>query len=146
VRRVDVPGGWAELRDPEEVPERLRQPVKIAGARLAQYRGMRKAAEAANAAGVTDTDGLAKLDDATEQAIAEEMGDAMGHLIELQNLVIVSRVAAWSFADAVTLDGLLDLTSRQYDALQALCGSDADMTENLGPNPDPASPTPPSAA
>jgi hypothetical protein len=143
--RHDLPGGWAEIRDPGEVPERLRQPVKVASARLAQYRGMRKAAEAATAAGVTDSASLAGLDEATEDALAREMGDAMGDLVTLQNLVIVSRVAAWSFSDTVTLDALLDLTSVQYDALETLCGRSSDLQEDLGPNPDPQSPTQPSA-
>jgi hypothetical protein len=144
--RHDVPGGWVELREPGEVPERLRQPVKIVSAKLAQFKGMRKAADRANAAGVTDSQSLAALDEATEQAIAEEMGEAMEHLIRLQNLTILSRVAAWSFSDSVTIDGLLDLPASTYDAVEGLCGKAADLAEDLGPNPDPASPTPPSAA
>lgn len=85
--RVDVFNGWVELRDPEQVSERLRRPV------------FEKSIEAAN----LNTDGD-QLDPV-----------AMRFFSEFNDLLAVALVAEWSFNLPITVDGLQDLPSKSYD-------------------------------
>ena len=132
-------GGWVELRDPDEVPERLRQPLKVASLTLGKYPAIRKQAELIS-------EGIQCPPDLAEQAMSE-MADGGGELaFRMAQLNILARVSAWSFGDTVTSDGLLDLPGKVYDQIESLCGSSDQLAEDLGPSPDPESPTPPSTA
>lgn len=142
--RHEVPGvdgtpGWIELRAPDDVPERLRQPLKIASLRLGKYPAIRKQAEL-QAAGHDIPDDLA------EQAMGE-MADGGGELaFAMSRLNILARVQAWSFGETVDESTLLDLPGRTFDAIEGECGSPDELSEDLGPSADPESPTPPSTA
>lgn len=134
--RHEVPGGWVELRAPEDVPERLRQPLKVASLQLARYPAIRKQAElSAKQQPVPET--------LADEALAEMAAGGGELAFRMTNLNILARVREWSFGD-VTLDALMELPARTFDELEGLCGTADDLAEDLGPNPDPQSPTPPS--
>lgn len=135
--RTEVPGGWVELRDPDEVPERLQRPVRYASMQLGRFPNMRRSAE-------LQAQGLPRPDELLD-AIALEMADgAMEALDTLTRLQIVARVAAWSFGD-VSEAVLDDLPTKTYRAVAALVDAAEPVAENLAdPSGDPDSPTPPS--
>lgn len=129
-----------EIREADEVPERLRQPTLIVSAKLAKYKWVRKAGEL-QSSGVKEDD----LPEDVKQGMAEDIADgALEHILRLEGLTILSRVTAWSFGDVVNMDSLLDLPGKTYTAVKDLSGSAADLSEDMGPTPDPASPTTPS--
>jgi hypothetical protein len=125
--KVDLPdGAWALLRDPAKVPERLRRPVTNLAAKL------HPEIAAAKEAG---TDG------------PDLTADVLGGFQALNDLVMVAVVADWSFDLAVTPETVGDLPGDAYDVLRretAKCVTD--LIPDFSPNPDPASPTPPSGA
>jgi hypothetical protein len=92
--RHDVPGGWVELRDPKKVPDRLRRPVKYA---MVDSQDLVAAVEA----GTLTRDQFVSADAMTDT-------------------VILALVKEWSFSQALTVDGLLDLEGDSYDAITEL--------------------------
>lgn len=119
--RVDVAGGWVELRDPKTVSERLRRPV------------MAKASQ------------LASVVSEVSKGEARIEGDSLTGMYEFNDLVAVALISEWSFEQPLTVDGMLDLPSATYDEIQKIV---APMFNQLMPSfeadPDPASPTVPS--
>lgn len=140
--RVELPRGQhAMLRDPEEVPERLRRPHMDARERVSA---------SLMATGVTETD--AEAAQAGEPGAASKVGLAMvssgatGLKRQADDLLIVALTASWSYELPVTPDGVQDLPGRAYDALLAACEPlAAAMNPDFGPSPDPESPTRPSS-
>lgn len=120
--RHELPDGqWAEFRDPEQVPERLRRPITRHAARLSS----------------------------TSVAEASD-GDVAPHdldiLFDLNDALVLALVESWSFPSPVAADGLGELPGPAYDALLKLASpSMLALLPDFGPSPDPASPTPPSA-
>lgn len=114
--RLDLPdGAWAEVRDPKQVPERLRRPVS-------------RAAAAAAATGF----------DAEHMATPEQI-DA---ITSLNDHVIRALVASWSFEAEVSVESILDLPAAAYDALAAHAAKQVlALMPDFGPNPDPKAPT-----
>lgn len=137
-------GGWVELRPAKAVPERLRRPVKAGYTRLLANRAF------AETVGKAQSDGLASLadiDDDKATELVEQMADSLPMLDEVNDLVVVARVASWSFGDTVTVDALLDLPGEVYDELRALCAPGVqDLMPDFGPSQDEQSPTVPSTA
>jgi len=135
-------GGWADLRDPAEVPERLRRPVR----RLQ----MALAANPAFASVVKDatTKGVAAVEEISDEQAAEmvaQMGDSYDLIDQLNDRLVLQRVMGWSFGPDVTLDALQDLPGAAYDELRALCADGAlDTGVDTSPSQDEASPTVPS--
>lgn len=117
--------GWALLRDPTKVPERLRRPVTSLATRLQpEIRALQAVAD-------DERDG-----DLTAEAI-ERFED-------LNDLAIVALVAEWSYDLAISVATVGDLPGDAYDVLRRATAKQAlDLIPNFGPDPDPASPTAP---
>lgn len=146
ITRHQLPGGaWADLRDPAEVPERLRRPVRAIQMRLAKDPAFSSVVQDATAKGVQQA---SDIDDSQAVAMMTAMGDeAAGLLDELNDRLIVSRVVGWSFEAPVGMDGLLDLPGPVYDQLRELCAEGALQSgPDFSPSTDPESPTGPSTA
>ena len=118
--KVEVPGGWIELRDPKSVSERLRRPV------------IAKASQLSGA--VTAVEGGA----VSSEAVTE--------MFEFNDLIAVALISEWSFDSSVSAESLLDLPGETYDAIQRTV---APMVTDLMPSfevtPDADSPTGPSS-
>jgi hypothetical protein len=126
--------GWAELRDPAAVPVRLRRPIEKMLFDISQ----------SNA-----TEALANNDGNQELAVAEIAANIDSDLFEkfndLNDLLILARVAAWSFDSAINLDAVLDLPASDYQILQEATAKDiTQMMPNFAQSNDANSPTLPS--
>lgn len=138
MRREEIPGGWVELRDADEVPERLQRPVRHASFQLGKFPALRRSAQL-QAQGVDRPEGL-------EDECAAEMADGAAELMDrMTRLQILARVAEWSFG-AVSEETLDDLPTKAYRAVAQLVDAQDPVVEDLGPSDDPDSPTPPSTA
>jgi hypothetical protein len=84
--RTEVFNGWVELRDPDLVPERLRRPV------------FEKSIKASQIAEDFETDPT-----------------VLSFFSELNDVLAVALISAWSFGDVITVDTLQDLPARTYD-------------------------------
>jgi hypothetical protein len=111
MERINISGGWIELRDPKEVPEKLRRPVVEKSVSLQDVVGK-------------DEEGLTS--------------DDLSSLFGLNDLIAVALVSSWSFEHPVTLDGLLELSGAAYDdILRIVAPKTAELMPNFGVNPDP---------
>lgn len=144
-RKALTAGGWADLRDVADIPERLRRPIR--------RMQMRLAANPAFADVVKDAGdhGIATLKDLSEdQAVAmmSAMGDGAFELMDdLNDRAVIARVAGWSYGGDVTVEALQELPGAVYDELRELCADGVlDTGPDFGPSPDPDSPTAPSNA
>ena len=89
--KTEVPNGWIQIRDPKTITERMRRPI---------------IARASNMSALVDlADGEAPLSDVEK-------------MLEFNDLVAVTMIAAWSFDGDVNVDTLLDLEVETYDAIQ----------------------------
>lgn len=145
IKRENLPGGgWADLRDEAEIPERLRRPVRAIQMKLARDPAFAAVIAEASKKGVAAVKGI----DPTEAAqMASQMGDeAAGLLDELNDRLIIARVMGWSYDADVSMDALLDLPGPDYDRLKELCAEGALEGTDFGPSQDENSPTVPSTA
>ncbi|WKK26568.1 hypothetical protein QZH56_13805 [Streptomyces olivoreticuli] len=143
-RQQLVDGGWADLRAPAEVPERLRRPVRRLQMRLAKDPAFASVVAQAQGQGVTS---VADIDAEQAARMATAMGDESIELMdELNDAVVISRVIGWSYGDEVALDQLQNLPGTVYDQLRELCADGALAGPDFSPTPDPASPITPSTA
>ena len=119
--RIELPdGAWAELRNPRSVPERLRRPV---------------------------TKMMFQISQQQTETINNDFVDPEMVLVysELNDLLIVARVAAWSYDLPISVDSVLDLPGDAYEILQAKAAeSMTEMIPNFGQSSDQESPTQPS--
>ncbi|MFF1702609.1 hypothetical protein [Streptomyces sp. NPDC058252] len=146
ITRHQLPGdGWADLRDTAEVPERLRRPVRALQMRLAQNPAFASVVSDAKKNGVK---AMGDIDEAQAVEMATVMGeDAIALMDDLNDRLVLSRVAGWSYGGEVTLDALQDLPGSVYDRLKELCAEGAlESGPDFSPSTDPASPTEPSTA
>jgi len=113
--KIDVPGGWIQLRDPKSVKEKVRRPI------------MGKAAS-------------------LRSSMQDDSVDIVG-AYELNDLVAIALIEAWSFPGEITTDNLVELDTPAYDAIQR---ATAPLLNQMMPSfevtPDPDSPTVPSGA
>ncbi|MGH3161924.1 MAG: hypothetical protein ACRDOC_08580, partial [Streptosporangiaceae bacterium] len=84
-------------------------------------------------------------------AQAIEMASAMGDdaidvMDQLNDRLIVARVAGWSYEPPVSMDAVLDLPGAVYDRLQELCAVGALQGVDFSPSTEAGSPTGPSTA
>ena len=105
MERIDIttPSGapeWVELRDPAEVPERLRRRVLAKGP---------KGAELFVRIGELDGD-----ENAAAMALSE---DDLLFMREFDDTVALCFIAAWSFPHPVDADGLGELPGPVYDQI-----------------------------
>lgn len=96
MKRVSLPGGWVDFREPEDVPEKLRRRVvtKAAGAK-----GFSDRIGAMNAETVSMTE------------------DDMGFMLSFNDAVAVCLIMGWSWEYPVSEDGLQELPASAYDAI-----------------------------
>lgn len=146
IKRENLPGdGWADLRDPAEIPERLRRPIRAIQMKLARDPAFASVVKAAQAKGV---EAVKDIDEAEAAQMATQMGDeSAAALDELNDRAILARVIGWSYGPEVTVDALLDLPGPAYDRLKELCAEGAlDSGPDFSPSQDENSPTAPSIA
>jgi hypothetical protein len=122
IMKIPLPDdGWALLRDPAKVSERLRRPVTNLAARLQPE--------------------IVKATAAEEPVLDPETFDQFQ---ALNDLVIVALVEEWSFDRPVTIDSVGDLPGDAYDMLRRETAKHVNaLLPDFSPNPDPASPTGP---
>ncbi|MDH6123445.1 hypothetical protein [Kitasatospora sp. GP82] len=140
-RETLTAGGWADLRDPGEIPERLRRPVRKLQMLMAGNPAFSTVVEHA-------ADGAAPAVDEKQAAqMAAQMGeDGIDLVFQLQDRSILQRVMGWSYGPDVTLDALQNLPGAVYDELSELCKDSAAGSVDLRPTMDEASPIVPSTA
>lgn len=134
--RVDLSdGNWAELREPEQVSERLRRPIQRALARVSVQTW-----EVVLAA-------KRRRDGDEAQVVEAEVSDRdFDSLNEANDHCIVALVAAWSFPNPITLESVLDLPSRDYAVLRERCApAVGSLFVSFDPTPELQSPTAPSS-
>jgi hypothetical protein len=150
--RIDLPsGGWAELRDPADITERLRRPVQRTTMRVSQEGWLSLlASDKVTKFAEGPVDGKSPPPKPTEEEIAlaktplsEADVDAFS---DLNDYVVVALTESWSFPEPISLDGLLDRKKDDYDKLRAETAPHVlTMFPNFSPTKDEASPTPPSS-
>jgi hypothetical protein len=89
--RNEVFNGWIELREPDLVPERLRRPV------------FEKSIMASQLAADIETDPT-----------------VLSFFSELNDVLAVALISAWSFGDVISVDTLQDLPAKTYDDVRKL--------------------------
>lgn len=92
MQRLTVPGGWVDVREPEDVPERLRRRVTTMSGQAASVAGRLS-------------------DDDTPEASDVEF------VLGFNDAICMCLVMGWSWDFPVSSDGLLDLPGPAYDAL-----------------------------
>lgn len=110
--KVEFPGGWAKIRDPEDVTEKQRRPLGKLQRRLA---------------GSNIADALVALDGKpTEDQLRDLIRPVLGSedwdlLDDSGDLLIVALVEEWSFEAPVTVDEVQNLPGKAYRALREAC-------------------------
>jgi len=117
-------GGSFTLRDPEQVPERLRRPVSDHLYALAS-----------------------KVDEpaATEDGAEEKFDTALiGQADALNDLLAVALIAEWTKEVPVSLDSLLDLGKGDYDTVRRVVAPlAAALLPDFSPTPESGTPSTP---
>ncbi|MEY9944886.1 hypothetical protein [Kitasatospora sp. GAS1066B] len=139
-------GAWVDLREPSEVPERLRRPARRLQLTLASNPAFAEVIKQAGKGSAPQS--VDDIDEDDALAMAQQMGpDAYDVMDQLNDWAVVGRVMGWSFEGPVTIDTLQDLPGATYDELRALCADGAlDSGLDLRPTLDETSPTVPSTA
>lgn len=91
--------GWVVLRNPLHVAERYRRPI------IAKATSMQRAAEKVTSE-IESGDGISE-----EEFLS---------LYAFNDLVAVALIKEWSWPQAVSIDGLLDLPAKDYDEVLKL--------------------------
>ena len=104
--KVNVTGGWVELRAVDEVPERLRRPIVDV-----------------TFAGVTLKDGIDKMEaDPQAEVDPEFVATLLSFSRQFGDLAAVAFVKEWSFPEPVTLESIQNLPGKVFDEIQAAVG------------------------
>jgi hypothetical protein len=137
--RIDVDGGWANIRDPRKLPGRLAELVEDAQFALIETPGGEAFSDEARAKEIQGMPAGAQM-----RAIGLE---SMRALRELKRVNVLAYVDEWSFG-AVTRDVLLDLPDLVLNAIAEKVGEVVKATGgprvDVEPTPDAASPSMPS--
>lgn len=108
---------WCVLRDPKQVPERLRRPL------------MSRSVAASNMLG-------------DEKNLTPE---AIDFFSDFNDLLAIAMIESWSFGDAVTVEVLIDLPIAIYDEVRKLVAPFVkDLMPDFSPTVEADSPTAPS--
>jgi len=123
-------GGWADIKAPTAVSERNRRPVEKALIAIYQSKAMNE------------------LETASASAIAKTIdSQSFDQFAELNDLLIMARLEAWSLEKPINLENVLDLPGEDYKALQeATADGITEMMPNFAASDDPNSPIKPSDA
>lgn len=142
MKRVNLPNGWADLREPADVTERGRRPIKRIQSQLAA----RPVFQSAVATAQRERKGKT-LSQESQLKIAAGMGDAFDLLEDLNDHLVAALVAAWSYEAPVSADAVQDLPGLDLDALREACAPYMQqIMPDFEPTPDADSPTEPSVA
>lgn len=138
-------GATVDLRDPQEVVERYKRPIRTLQMALARDPAFAGVVETAKEQGIK---AISDIGEAQAADMATQMGaNTMDLMDQLSDRVIISRVVGWSFDADVCLDALLDLTSGDYEKLKELTAKGAlDGGSDFSPSIDEDSPPVPSIA
>lgn len=139
--RVEVEGGWADIRDPRKLTEAQSEPMDDAQYELLSVPGA--AAFMEDAAAAENIQTLPK-----GQQIAAIGAEGFKALRNLRRQTVLAYVAAWSAGDVV------DMATLMQQPVTFVTGIENEITKvvkatggprvDTSPNPDPASPTVPS--
>jgi hypothetical protein len=141
--KIDLPGGWAKLRDPEDVPERLRRPLlRVQESLGATDVGQRMLEKQQADGGLTEAEVAAMMLPLIGSATWEDFQRTQ------YDQLLCALVEEWSFETPITVDAMQDLPGRAYKALRAECdpllpavlGNVVDAEQEID---DPNSPTTP---
>lgn len=119
--KIDVAGGWVELRSPDEVPEKLRRPLL-----KMSISGVPKAAvwEAATE-NPQDFDG-------------SELIEMIDYGQSYNDLCIVALVKQWSFEFPISVEGIGNLGKKAYQDINNACAPFISaLLPEFGVDPDP---------
>ena len=112
-----IHGGWIQLRNPDDVSERLRRPLLAKTAQGAEI--------------------LQGMDD--EEAVDNEI---LSFWNEYNDLLAIAMIQTWSFDMPISLDGLLDLPAKSYDDVQKIVAPFiTELMPDFGATPDPKATT-----
>ena len=124
MNKQDVAGGWLVLRDPKEVPERLRRPILLKGNAIAKQ-------TAAIANGSVEASNIDE--------------DTLAGMFAFNDLLAVALISEWSFAEPITVEGLGNLPGKTYDSVQKIVAPlITAVMPDFEPSPEEDSPTVPS--
>jgi len=114
--KIDLPGGhWAELKDPMDVTERDRRPLKESLVKLGQaQRTPPQPVGAASALGAINP----FAPPAPEPIPAMEVAERLDLIEAYERLCMSFFIVSWDFDFPVSDDALLDLPSPVYNALE----------------------------
>lgn len=129
--KVEFPGGWAKLRDPEDVPERLRRPLVLVQERIV-------ASDIGDMVLARKEAGEEISNEEAEKLMRPYIGSASWDDFQRTqyDLLIVALVEEWSFEAPINPESLCDIPGRAYKKLRAACeplmgkvlGNDEDET------------------
>lgn len=153
--RLELPDGWADIRDPKKVAYGRRKPVSKAGIKLARYRAdLEELAAASKAREASEAHpeilGVVPIGP-SEKAEAEEAPanyipteEEVEMLEALQEAATVALVNAWSWEFPVSIEGLQELPGDAARELVEHCTVHVEaLFTNTDPSPDESSPTTP---
>lgn len=150
--RLDLPDGWADIRDPKKVPYGKRKPVTRAGTNLFRYHAALEEWDAALKAQQAheahpEIHGAVPIEKPAEDETPEgyvPTDEEMDLLEGLQETTTIAMVEAWSWDFPVSVEGLQNLPSDAVKMLVDNCSKySTDLFINTEPSPDEASPTQP---
>jgi hypothetical protein len=104
IMRVELPDGWAELRDPRKVTVGQRRPAEDAQIDLI------------DAARPDQIEAIKRGDEEALFRIGAP-GSLIRAMRKLNELLVIALVESWSFEAPVSLDGLMDLPGPSYEEL-----------------------------
>jgi hypothetical protein len=140
--RIGLPNGHhADLRDPDEVTERQRRPITRA------MRGVRpeiveRQLEIAKLPDEPDGQPSKQRRLELQQLQFDMTNEEADAYQDATDLATVALVASWSFPQAITLDGVLDLPAKTLDALrEAVSDRVSQLFLDTSPDPNPPAPS-----
>lgn len=114
--KIEFPGGWAKLRDPQDVTERQRRP-------LARVQRLLAGSGVGNALIDWHEEHHREPDeDEMRNLLKPFLADDEMDLFESSNdQLILALVEEWSFDKPITVESIQDLPGRAYAALREAC-------------------------
>lgn len=100
--KINITGGWVDLREPEEVPERLRRPIVNV-----------------TMSGIPLESEMETIMNDPSSADPEKLADFMKFTTEFGDLVALAFIKEWSFPNAVSRESIMDLPGKVFDEIQA---------------------------
>lgn len=123
--KVNVTGGWVELREPEEVPEKLRRPIINV-----------------TMMGIPLRNDFDTITTDPDNADPEKLAAFLRFSAEFGDLAAMAFLREWSFPEPITSDNVQNLPGKVFDEIQsAIAPLVQRLLPNFGVDPDPKAPT-----